>query len=210
MYAVAATPPHPTGGDRSAADARGPDACLAPARVCRGTGGSAMRPAIRRAQPSGLCCDVSSSRSYNLMAAVAWSLSSTHRPVHRCMGGRRERWLGFGVLVRVRTAGAITALTAAFFLAYGLLEPAPPLYSRDVLRAGATGYGSLWTTYGAGMLVGLLAGVPRLARFRPGRVLGALALVYGALLLPLVALHDLSPRRSTASRCSAAPGDPTS
>ncbi len=87
----------------------------------------------------------------------------------------------------------LKALTAAFFLAYGLLEPALPLYSRDPLEAGAAGYGLLWTAYGAGMLAGLLGGGPLLARGRPGVTFAALAFAYGALLAPLATLRSLPP-----------------
>lgn len=131
--------------------------------------------------------------SFVLMAAVAWSLPRAPHPRGGDAAAPAERWLGFGALLRLREVRLLTTLTTAFFLAYGLLEPALPLYSRDALGAGAAGYGLLWTAYGAGMLAGLLGCGPLLARGRPGVTLAALALAYGALLAPLAVLRSLPP-----------------
>jgi MFS family permease len=85
----------------------------------------------------------------------------------------------------------ITTLSAVFFLAYGPLEPALPLYSRDVLRAGAAGYGLLWSGFGAGALLGLLA-IPLAIRYpRPGVTFAVIAILWGLLLAPLVLLTNL-------------------
>jgi MFS family permease len=129
--------------------------------------------------------------SFVIMGAVAWSLPRVKRATTSPKAEPTSRWLGFGALLRLREVGLITALTTAFFLAYGLLEPALPLYSRDVLHAGAAGYGLLWTAYGAGMLVGLLGGTPLLTGGRPGVIFASLALAYGVLLAPLFILRTL-------------------
>lgn len=58
------------------------------------------------------------------------------------------------------------------------MEPALPLYSRDVLQAGPAGYGLLWSAFGAGALLGL-ATVPLVTCLRPGLALGGNALLWG-------------------------------
>jgi MFS family permease len=68
----------------------------------------------------------------------------------------------------------VLVLTLVYFLAYGPLEPALPLYSRDVLQAGAGGYGLLWSAFGAGN-----------------------AVAWGATLLPLLAIAGILPAMAT-------------
>ena len=102
-----------------------------------------------------------------------------------------RHWWGFGVLWGLKPMRIITVLSAVFFLAYGPLEPALPLYSRDVLRAGAAGYGFLWSGFGAGALLGLLA-IPQAIRYpRPGVTFAVIAILWGVLLAPLVLLTNL-------------------
>jgi hypothetical protein len=95
----------------------------------------------------------------------------------------RRRW-------RTPAVQALLALTGAYFLAYGPLEPAMPLYAHRTLHAGAVGYGALWSVFGAGALLGLLAVRP-LARLRPGLVNAAGAAVWGLVTLPLVVISAL-------------------
>jgi predicted MFS family arabinose efflux permease len=96
------------------------------------------------------------------------------------------------ILLRDPTVRTIFGLTLVYFLAYGPLEPALPLYSRDVLHAGAAGYGLLWSAFGAGALLGL-ATVPLVSRLRPGLALPGNALLWGATLLPLLVTTTLAP-----------------
>ncbi|HEY3976402.1 MAG TPA: MFS transporter [Streptosporangiaceae bacterium] len=95
----------------------------------------------------------------------------------------RGRW-------RTPAVQALLALTGAYFLAYGPLEPAMPLYAHRTLHAGAVGYGALWSVFGAGALLGLLAVRP-LARLRPGLVNAAGAALWGLVTLPLVVISAL-------------------
>jgi predicted MFS family arabinose efflux permease len=90
------------------------------------------------------------------------------------------------------TVRTVLALTLVYFLAYGPLEPALPLYSRDVLQAGPGGYGLLWSAFGAGALAGL-ATVPAVGRLRPGLALAGNAMAWGAILLPLLAIAAIVP-----------------
>jgi MFS family permease len=86
---------------------------------------------------------------------------------------------------RNRALPALLALTGAYYFAYGPLEPAMPLYAHQVLHSGGAGYGALWSVFGLGALLGLLA-VRRLARLRPGLVNAAGTALWGAVTLPLV------------------------
>ncbi len=129
--------------------------------------------------------------TFAVMAALAWSLPDAARgPATEGQTGRRG-WFGLGPLVRLRPVRVITALTFVFFFAYGPLEPALPVYSRDTLGAGAEGYGLLWSGFGAGALLGLLA-IPIVARLaRPGAVFATIAILWGALLAPLAIVTSL-------------------
>jgi MFS family permease len=107
--------------------------------------------------------------SFVAMAALVGPLPDPAGPAARPPAGRPvTRALPGGPAVRT-----VLALTLVYFLAYGPLEPALPLYSRDVLAAGAGGYGLLWSAFGAGALAGL-ATVPVVSRLRPGLALGGL------------------------------------
>ena len=86
----------------------------------------------------------------------------------------------------------VLAVTLVYFLAYGPLEPALPVYSRDVLEAGAGGYGLLWSAFGAGALAGL-ATVQLVSRLRPGLALAGNALAWGTALLPLLIVTGIAP-----------------
>jgi len=86
----------------------------------------------------------------------------------------------------------VLAVTLVYFLAYGPLEPALPVYSRDVLAAGAGGYGLLWSAFGAGALAGL-ATVPLVRCLRPGLALTGNALAWGTALLPLLVVAGIAP-----------------
>jgi predicted MFS family arabinose efflux permease len=99
---------------------------------------------------------------------------------------------GLRILLSDRVVRALFGLALVYFFAYGPLEAALPLYSRDVLRAGAGGFGLLWAAFGAGALVGLLS-VPAVRRIRPGLALPANALLWGLTLLPLVFVSSLAP-----------------
>jgi predicted MFS family arabinose efflux permease len=94
------------------------------------------------------------------------------------------------------TVRTVLGLTLVYFLAYGPLEPALPLYSRDMLQAGAGGYGLLWSAFGAGALAGL-ATVPAVGRLRPGLALAGNAVAWGAALLPLLAIAAIMPAMAT-------------
>jgi hypothetical protein len=89
---------------------------------------------------------------------------------------------------RVPTAAvAVIALSTTYYLVYGPFETASPAFVREHLRAGQDVYSLLWALFG----IGALATVPLgacLARRRPGLVNALGALVWGLVMLPVVAL----------------------
>ncbi|MDB5078986.1 MAG: transporter [Chloroflexi bacterium] len=100
-------------------------------------------------------------------------------------------WSGFGVFFKLKEVRIITTLSFVFFLAYMPLEPALPLFTRQQLGTDAGGFGLLWSSFGAGAVVGLIF-IPFLARYaRPGVVFSTVALAWGLFLMPLVWLTSL-------------------
>jgi MFS family permease len=96
----------------------------------------------------------------------------------------QDKFAGLGTLFQYPAVVVLVFLTFVFYLAYGPLEVAAPIYSDQVLKAGPQGYGFMWSAIGVGTLVGsLFAGV--LARFKPGLVLPLIAALWGVCLLPL-------------------------
>jgi MFS family permease len=129
--------------------------------------------------------------SFVIMSVVAFGLPNVQREQRGALAGTRRAWLGFGPLLRLREVRTMTALSVIFFFAYGPLEPALPIYSRDVLKAGAAGFGLLWSGYGVGALLGLFAVGAIAARGRPGIVLATIAILWGLFLTPLLVIHNL-------------------
>jgi MFS family permease len=131
--------------------------------------------------------------SFLVMAGVAYSLPNIAPPQAspEATTIQRGHWQGFRALVSLREVWIITLLSLVFFLAYYPLEPAFPIYSRDFLKAGAAGYGLLWSGFGVGALLGLLT-MPWLGkRARPGITFSAIAVLWGGLLLPLAFIPNL-------------------
>ncbi|MFL6076168.1 MAG: MFS transporter [Mycobacteriales bacterium] len=108
---------------------------------------------------------------------------ATDRPAEPSAGR-----LGFGVLWEDRALRALLVLSATYYLAYGPLEPALPVYVRHQLGAGAAAYGVLWGVFGAGALAGL-ALVRPLGRLRPGVVNALGAVAWGLLVAPMALVH---------------------
>jgi predicted MFS family arabinose efflux permease len=86
---------------------------------------------------------------------------------------------------------ALTLLALVFFFSYGPLEAALPVYSGQALRANADGYGLLWTGFGVGAFAGVLTLTRRAPRWRPRIALPLIAVLWGALLCPLLFLRQL-------------------
>jgi predicted MFS family arabinose efflux permease len=102
-----------------------------------------------------------------------------------------DRWLGFGALFSLRYVPALTLLSLVFFFSYGPLEAALPVYSGQTLHANADGYGLLWTGFGVGAFAGVLTLTRLSHRWRPSIALPMIAVLWGALLLPLFFIRQL-------------------
>ena len=105
-------------------------------------------------------------------------------------GAGRAIWAGFRPMVSVPVVRAMMMLTVIYYISYGPLLPAMPLYARDQLHASGAGYGAMWSALGVGALAGLVL-IPRLTRLRPAMVNSASVALWGVVLLPLVIVHSL-------------------
>jgi predicted MFS family arabinose efflux permease len=129
--------------------------------------------------------------SFMLMGLLVLTLPTVTRKSSIAQLASAQRWLGFGALFSLRSVPAITLLSLVFFFSYGPLEAALPVYSRQALHANADGYGLLWTGFGVGAFAGVLT-LTRLAhRWRPSIALPLIAVLWGALLCPLVIIRQL-------------------
>jgi MFS family permease len=130
--------------------------------------------------------------SFLLMGVFAFSLPTLARhPTSAATQGMRM-WLGgFREILRHKPVLMLTALSALFFFSYGPLEAALPIYSDRVLRAGPTGYGLLWTGFGAGALAGALLTGFVAGRVRPGISQPLIAILWGGFLCPLMITRSL-------------------
>lgn len=118
------------------------------------------------------------------MPRIAHSTDSTQHAA-------TQRWLGFGALFSLRYVPALTLLALVFFFSYGPLEAALPVYSSQALHANADGYGLLWTGFGVGAFAGVLMLTRISQRWRPGIALPMIAVLWGALLCPLLFIRQL-------------------
>jgi MFS family permease len=131
------------------------------------------------------------SASFVMMGLLALSLPAIARAPRSAPHSAAQRWFGFGALFSLRYVPAFTLLSLVFFFSYGPLEAALPVYSGQTLRANATGYGLLWTGFGVGAFAGVLT-LTRLARrWRPSIALPLIAVLWGALLCPLLLIRQL-------------------
>ncbi|HZU26872.1 MAG TPA: MFS transporter [Bryobacteraceae bacterium] len=94
--------------------------------------------------------------SFLLMGLLVLTLPTVSRKRAAPSLATTNRWLGLGALFSVPCVPALTLLSLVFFFSYGPLEAALPVYSSQILHAGAGGYGLLWTGFGAGSFAGVL------------------------------------------------------
>src|SRR5579884_2077337 len=119
--------------------------------------------------------------SFLLMGLLVLTLPTVSRKRAAPSLATTNRWLGLGALFSVPCVPALTLLSLVFFFSYGPLEAALPVYSSQILHAGAGGYGLLWTGFGAGSFAGVLT-LTRLSQRWRAR---------GALPCPLFFIRDL-------------------
>jgi predicted MFS family arabinose efflux permease len=127
-----------------------------------------------------------------LRVKVSSATVPVRRPVVKTSGGRKQNgWVaGFAPLVTIPVVRAMMILTVIYYVSYGPLLTAIPLFAQSHLHAGGAGYGAMWSAMGVGALAGLVT-VPRLARFRPAVVNSVGAALWGVILLPLVVVYNL-------------------
>ena len=129
--------------------------------------------------------------SFVLMGLLVLTLPPITREPPVARHSAANRWLGFGALFSLRYVPALTLLSLVFFFSYGPLEAALPVYSRQTLHANADGFGLLWTGFGVGSFAGVLTLTKRSHRWRPSIALPMIALLWGALLCPLLFIRQL-------------------
>ncbi|HME91295.1 MAG TPA: MFS transporter [Myxococcaceae bacterium] len=129
--------------------------------------------------------------SFLLMGLLALTLPTIRREPRVIRHAAVNRWLGFGALFSLRYVPALTLLSLVFFFSYGPLEAALPVYSRQTLHASAGGYGLLWTGFGIGAFAGVLTLTKLSRRWQPSIALPMIAVLWGALLLPLFFIRQL-------------------
>lgn len=131
--------------------------------------------------------------SFLIMGLLVFSLppiQQTSLPTGNQAGTKRDR-LGFRTLWQIKEVRLLTILSLVFFFAYGPLEAALPVYSAQILHAGAEGYGLLWSGFGVGALTGILLVSLLVKRLRPGISQPLIAILWGLFLCPLVLIHNL-------------------
>jgi MFS family permease len=129
--------------------------------------------------------------SFLLMGVLALTLPTISRGPSVPPHAAANRWLGFGALFSLRHVSALTLLSLVFFFSYGPLEAALPVYSGQTLHANADGYGLLWTGFGVGAFAGVLTLTRLSRRWRPSIALPLIAVLWGALLCPLLLIRQL-------------------
>jgi MFS family permease len=131
--------------------------------------------------------------SFLLMGLLVLTLPNVDHAPRAAQPDAGKRWLGFGTLFNLRYVPALTLLALVFFFSYGPLEAALPVYSSQTLHANAEGYGLLWTGFGVGAFLGVVTLTRLSTRWRPSIALPLIAVLWGALLCPLLFLQRLVP-----------------
>jgi Major Facilitator Superfamily len=128
--------------------------------------------------------------SFAILAAAAWSSAgpATSTAETTPEAARREWGQGFRVIARRPALAGLLALTCVFFLLYGPVEVALPLYVVDKLGGAAGLLGLFWAVFGIGAVAGsLAAGVLRRLPLWPTLVASVIG--WGAALVPMGLLH---------------------
>jgi MFS family permease len=137
--------------------------------------------------PSVLLIDAA---SFGVMALVAVTIPDVDRSKPSSQAPLSQR-LGLRQLWEMKVVRQTTLLSLVFFFSYGPLEAALPLYSDDILRTDARGYGLLWSALAVGALLGTLSSTMLSKRLRLGVALPLIALLWGASLLPMAFTNKL-------------------
>lgn len=138
--------------------------------------------------------------SFLAMVAVVLTMPSMHRgrtegePEPASGAFRRafrETLEGFALLVKMRAVGFLTLAALGVLFLEGIREVLIPVYGREVLGAGAPGYGVMISAIGLGSLLGLLVLGPLAGKFSPGVSLTGILTLGGLLFAPLAFVGSL-------------------
>ena len=117
--------------------------------------------------------------------AVIWGLLAMRLPPHAPRPAHESAWVGFQEVVRfirgdrrIATLVLQTALLSIFGFPFLVMMP---VFARDVLRAGASGYGALMAAVGIGAMLGALMIAVYSRRVPKGRLLIAGGVAFGVL-----------------------------
>lgn len=103
----------------------------------------------------------------------------------------KETFEGFALLVEMRAVGLLTLGSLVVLFLEGVREVLIPVYGREVLGAGASGYGAMISTIAAGSLLGLLILAPLARKVAPGVALAGVLALGGLLFAPLAFVGSL-------------------
>ncbi|MCI0550012.1 MAG: MFS transporter [Anaerolineae bacterium] len=137
--------------------------------------------------PSVLLIDAG---TFAVMAFVAITLPLLKRSKPPVQAPLSER-LGLRQLWDMKVMRYTTLLSLVFFFSYGPLEAALPLYSDAILQTDARGYGLLWSALAVGALIGTPSSTMLSRRLRLGVALPLIAVLWGAILLPMAFTNHL-------------------
>jgi Major Facilitator Superfamily len=128
--------------------------------------------------------------TFVILAATAWSVARSAARVDEpsVQDAPREWAQGFRVIARRPALTGLLALTCVYFLLYGPVEVALPLYVVDRLGGNAGLLGLFWAVFGIGAVAGsLAAGALRRLPLWPTLMVSVIG--WGAALVPLGLLH---------------------
>lgn len=103
----------------------------------------------------------------------------------------KETLQGFALLAKMKVVGFLTFMALGVLFLEGVREVLIPVYGREVLDAGASGYGFMLSAIGVGSLLGLLVLGPLVRKVSPGAALAGVLALGGFLFAPLAFVSSL-------------------
>jgi predicted MFS family arabinose efflux permease len=117
--------------------------------------------------------------------AATYRLAQPHHTHQRpTSDAPASRNAGFGIIRRSRTLASLCALSFGFFLAFGPVYIALPVFVTDTLHGSATLLSLYYTAFGVGAVIGGLS-TGYMRRWRPWPTLIAIMLGLGIAMLPI-------------------------
>ena len=106
-------------------------------------------------------------------------------------GALKETVEGFALLLKMKAVGFLTLVALGILFLEGAREVLIPVYGREVLHSGASGYGFMLSAIGVGSLLGLIVLGPLVRKVSPGVALAAILAPGGLLFAPLAFVNSL-------------------